>query len=213
MAASVCMGSRAISRRGLPWLIVCAATFSLAAGYFGPYSPWVLLHKIPLFSSERIPPRFLIFFTLGAGVLAGLGVDALRRSAGVWNTVAAILVGIALVDGWFVSPSYLHDVVAGGQDLQPWSPTFKQWSEPDASHAMYMVSNANGGTIACNDAIPLKSKVRGFEDPNYRGEQYLLGLGSVALTRWTPDALRLRRQCAFAHRVGGRIKTTMRTGK
>ena len=178
-------------RRGLPWLVVGVATLSLALGYFGPYSPWVLIHQLPPFYSERIPSRFLILFTLSAGVLAGLGIDALGSKTGSWGAVAAILlVGIALVNGWWVSASYMHDVVEGGQSPKPWSATFTQSSDPrTGGHAMYMASNANMGVIACNDSVPRKFNVRGFEDPSYRGEQYLLGAGSLALTRWTPNAL------------------------
>ena len=177
-------------RRAIPWLVVSVATLSLAAGYFGPYSPWVLIHKIPLFYSERIPPRFLIFFTLAAGVLAGLGVDALAHTAGTWGVaIAVVAVGIALVDGWLVSASYLGIAVAGGQSPKPWFETFTQSSDPRSGHGMYMIANANGGVLACNDAIPRKFNVHGYEEPGYRGEQYLLGPGSIALTRWTPNAL------------------------
>lgn len=178
-------------RRSLPWLVMSVATLSLAAGGFGLFSPWVVIHQFPLFSSERIPTRFLILFSLSAGVLAGLGTDALAEKSGRWGAPAArLLVGIALIDIWLVSASYLHDVVEGNQDPKPWSATFVQSSEPRmGGHAMYIASNANFGVIACNDAIPHSFSVRGFEDAGYRGEQYLLGAGSVALRRWTPNAL------------------------
>ncbi len=177
-------------KRAIPWLMIGVVTLSLAAGYFGHYSPWVLIHKIPLFYSQRIPPRFLIFFTLTAGVLAGLGVDAFTHMAGSWGaSIAVVVVGIALIDCWLVSASYLSIAVAGGQSPKPWFATFTQSSEPRAAHGMFMVANSNSGVIACNDAIPRKFNVHGFEDPGYRGEQYLLGPGSIALTRWTPNAL------------------------
>jgi hypothetical protein len=179
-------------RRGLPWLIVCLATLSLAVGYFGPYSPWVLVHKLPPFYSERVPSRFLILFTLSVGILAGYGIDTLSKMALPWSLAAAIvLVGIAIIDGWFVSASYMHEVVEGGQSPKPWFATFTQTSEPHTGgHAMYMASNSNlGVTVACNDSIPHKFNVHGYEDADYRGEQYLLGAGDLSLTKWTPNAL------------------------
>ncbi len=178
-------------RRGLPWLIVGIATLALAMGYLGPHSPWVLLHKLPPFYSERIPSRFLILFTLAEGMLAGLGIDAVSEISAPWAMNAAyILVAVALLDGWLVSSVYLHDAVAGGQSPKPWSATFTQLAEPrTGGHAMYMASNANTGVIACNDSIPRKFNVHGIEDPHYRGEQYLLGAGSVRLNRWTPNEL------------------------
>ena len=177
-------------RRGLPWLVVGGTTLALSLGYFGLYSPWVLIHKLPPFYSERIPSRFLILFSLSAAVLAGLGVDSLAERSGPWSIVAAGLVAVALVDGWLVSPSYMHHVVEGDQIPKPWAATFIQSSEPrTGGHAMYMASNANMGVIACNDSVPRKFNVHGFEDPGYRGEQYLLGPGSLSLTEWTPNAL------------------------
>jgi hypothetical protein len=178
-------------RRGLPWLVAGIATLSLAMGYFGTYSPWAVIHKLPPFYSERIPSRFLILFTLAAGMLAGLGVDALGEVAEPWGMAAALmLVTLALIDGWLVSASYLHEAVSGGESPKPSSATFTQLSDPrTGGHAMYMASNANTGVIACNDSIPHKFNVRGIEDPTYRSEQYLLGDGTVTLTRWTPNAL------------------------
>jgi len=177
-------------RRSVLWLVMCIVTLSLAAGNFGPYSPFVLIHKLPLFYSQRIPTRFLILFTLSAGVLAGLGTDALNEKAGRWGAPAAmLLVGIALIDGWFVSASYMHEVVDGVENPKPWSATFVQSHEPTAAHAMYISSNANTGVIVCNDPLPRVWNVHGFEESAYRGEQYLLGAGTLRLSRWTPNAL------------------------
>ena len=199
-------------RRGLPWLVVGGTTLALSLGYFGLYSPWVLIHKLPPFYSERIPSRFLILFSLSAAVLAGLGVDSLAERSGPWSIVAAGLVAVALVDGWLVSPSYMHDVVEGDQIPKPWAATFIQSSEPrTGGHAMYMASNANMGVIACNDSVPRKFNVHGFEDPGYRGEQYLLGPGSLSLTEWTPNALSFEVE---ARRLPcwSSIRTTITTG-
>jgi uncharacterized membrane protein YfhO len=41
----------------------------------------------------------------------------------------------------------------------------------------------------CNDPLSRVWNVHGFEESSYRGEQYLLGAGTLTLTRWTPNAL------------------------
>jgi len=103
-------------RRALPWLILSALLFvtamgnvGFAMGHLGEYTPWVQLHRLPLWSEMRLPSRFLIMFTLTIGVLAGLGADWLSRCKPVFIKPAVIvLLGAALLDCWLVSAPNLH---------------------------------------------------------------------------------------------------------
>src|SRR5206468_3752843 len=64
-AALALVGIVSSPRRAAPWLVAAATLLLLALGdTLGTHSPWALLHHLPVFSSERVPPRFLIPFTL-----------------------------------------------------------------------------------------------------------------------------------------------------
>ncbi|MGH7814723.1 MAG: hypothetical protein ACREQI_12065 [Candidatus Binataceae bacterium] len=179
-------------RRALPWAIVAAAAFSMAAGEFGAYSPWVLLHHLPIFASTRQPPRWLAVFILAAGMLAGLGTDALRAAAKPWGArLAAALIVLALIDSWSVNARHMYFIVEQPQRPLPSSAVFRQAAGRDYYYRMYMAAKANLGALSCYENIPPETgpKLRGFDQAGYRGEQYLLGPGTVKLTRWTPNAL------------------------
>ncbi|MGD0075263.1 MAG: hypothetical protein ABSD31_13130 [Candidatus Binataceae bacterium] len=176
--------------QALPWLIVSFVLLALAAGNFGPYSPWVLIHKVPLFVDLRLPTRGLIPFTLTVAVLAALGVDVMCAPRTGWvPTLAPLLVGLALIDSWLVSPSYLSYAVIGQEASLPSSKEFHQLSSPKYFGHMFMGAKANTGILSCYEVLGPRVSPRGYDQPGYRGEQYLLGSGTVTLARWTPNQL------------------------
>ena len=184
------LGSVRRPAQSLPWLILSFALLALAAGNFGAYSPWVLIHKVPLFVDLRLPTRGLIPFTLTVAVLVGLGVDAMCAPRTGWvPTIAPLLVGLALIDSWLVSPSYLSYAVIGQEPSLPSSKEFHQMSSSTLSGHMFMGAKANIGVLGCYEVVGLGANPRGYDQPGYRGEQYLLGPGTVTLTRWTPNQL------------------------
>jgi len=177
-------------RRALIWAILAFALLLLVAGGFGPYSPWVLIHKLPFFASTRVPVRLLLPFTLVVGVLAGFGTDAIRAMAKPWGArIAVLLIGLALIDCWSVSTRYLHYVVKGHDAALSPSPVFHQWRNQYLHHHMFMAAKANIGVLSCYEPVRPPRYPLGFDQPDYQGEQYLLGAGTVTLERWTPNAL------------------------
>jgi len=106
-------------RRAIPWIVAGVVLFELARGATDPNCPWVWLHKLPLFSSTRLPSRFLIPLELMVAVLAGLGIDAVcSRGSVAALATSALLVIIGAVDMLIVGTpniSYvLGNVVAPG---------------------------------------------------------------------------------------------------
>jgi hypothetical protein len=181
-------------RHTLPWTILSLILLALAVGDFGPYAPWNLLHKLPFFVSTRMPSRWLIPFTLGAGVLAGFGTDAaISAAAKPWGTiVAALLIGLALFDSWSVNAFNLHNVPVAQEIPPARSENFRQLLDGRYSTQMFLAAKANLGALSCYDTIGWRGRsayLRGYDQPGYRGEQYLLGAGTVTLVRWTPNAL------------------------
>ena len=83
------------------WLFVAALGLALALGRFNPL--YLLLAELPPFSLFRAPARFLALFTLGASMLAGLGIESLapaaKRETGRWRRTALVAILIALLIG------------------------------------------------------------------------------------------------------------------
>ena len=61
------------------WLLLAVVGLALALGRYNPV--YLLLAELPPFSLFRAPARFLALFTLGAAMLAGLGLESLAPPA------------------------------------------------------------------------------------------------------------------------------------
>jgi hypothetical protein len=176
-------------RKALPWILTAIVLFHLARGWTGPNSLYVWLHSMPFFSSTRLPSRILIPFTLMVAVLAGIGIDAMcSRGSPSVLAVCALLILIGGADMLMVSRPNLHYVwmweVPRG--LPPIN--FVQYQR-DPAVAESSVVRDRQGVVNCYVYTDWPTDVKGSNDDGYRGEQYLLGPGSVTLTRWTPNRL------------------------
>ncbi|MFZ0890265.1 MAG: hypothetical protein WA005_17635 [Candidatus Binataceae bacterium] len=202
-------------RRAFPWVILAFVLLALARGDFlGACSPWVLLHKLPFFASMRNPERWLMAFTLVAGVLAGFGTDAICKIAKPWGMIVAVLlVGLALMDTWVVAERQLYFLVENYEDFEEADrpeasaaladPSFRQFYNPNLlgmtgikvfmpESRMTSAAKANRGLLVCYEVDGLKppdTQALGYNQAGYQGEQYLLGPGKLTLNRWTVNAL------------------------
>jgi hypothetical protein len=178
-------------RSALPWSITTLVLLALAAGNHGTYSPWVLIHSLPIISGEHAPTRILMLLTIVVGVLAGLGVDLLCSLKKPWLTAAvAIMILLAMVDCWMVSSYNLRYMLAGGNPT-PYEPTpvFQQYYERN-DNRMFMLAISNHGAVNCYEsAYSWGRNAHGANEDGYRGEQYLVGSGTLGLARWTPNRL------------------------
>ncbi|HUO05315.1 MAG TPA: hypothetical protein VMU16_08975 [Candidatus Binataceae bacterium] len=179
-------------RRTWQWLILSLVLLAMTVGYFGPISPWYLVHKVPFYTSLREPWRWLAPTTLALSVLAGFGVDRILAIKARWaGLFTAGIVALALADGWFISTPYLHFVVEGIDPPMHVSTVFRQSTNPGLGAHMYMSARSNLGVLRCYEVPNMVPPVNasGFEEVAYRGEQYLLGPGTVKLVQWSPNAL------------------------
>jgi len=187
--ALMLVGIISAPRRVMPWLIAGAVFFLLAMGEIIPrYSPWQLLHLLPIFSSVRVSPRCLIAFALNASVMAAFGIDFLCRRGSAGIIAAAMLVALCGFDLWDVNLPNLGYYV--DRDPPPLSEDigFHQvWNQSTGS--MYPMTRANLGAMNCYEYTGFPTRVIGSNQPGYRGEQYLLGPGNVTIAKWTPNAL------------------------
>ena len=174
-----------------PWLVMIAGgiLLTLGATVGGEYSPWALLHRLPIFESQRVPSRFILPTVLAIGMLAGLGIDAMRPLLPSFHRAAAtVLLAAGVMDMSLVGPPNLRFVFEQPVTLRPAAPHFVQYRD-DTPHAMYPLARANMGAVNCSEALAPVQAARGSNEPAYRGEQYLTGDGEVSLVAWTPHRL------------------------
>jgi hypothetical protein len=188
------VGATKRSRAAVPWLVVTLAFFALAAGQFWSYAPWSLLHRLPIFSSSRVPSRFLVPCTLALAVLAAFGGDVvIKRFASAGRYVVALALCVIVVDYWLIDVKNYRLVVDGTPPVAAAvSPDFKQLRDITNVH-MYAAATANHGSLNCYEYWTRvggpPSPAVGSNEPGYHGEEYLLGGGSVRTTHWTPNEM------------------------
>ncbi len=180
-------------RRATPWLFAAIVLYLLARGDALWPPLWPMLHAMPVFSSLRLPSRFLVDFVMLAGVLAGFGFEWLAANAPPFGALGAGAIAVAAtVDCFAIGPQNLAlmtlDPVAA---VQP-HPEFRQIGDSPRPDDMLTPAMENRGVVHCYEYTDWGSHVRPSDAPGYRGEQYLEGSGTVALDRWTPNALRYR---------------------
>ena len=195
-ALMLLVGVASAPRRAMPWVLAGAVMFALAMGEVSAnHSPWRLLHYLPVFSQERVALRFLIPFVMAVSVLAGFGIDLIQRSLGLVGRIAAmIFVTLCIFDLWDVGRANLMDAVdADPPPIEDRVPFHQLYAESVGS--MFELSRSNTGAMHCYDVghgdgtADSPTRVTGSNQAGYRGEQYLLGPGTVTLSRWSPNEL------------------------
>jgi len=180
----------AAPRRGAPWIFAAVILWLLARGDAEPFAVWPILHNLPVFNSLRLPSRFLVPFVLCVGVMAGMGSDWLAHRWPPWGAAgAAAMIAIATVDCLLVGPPSLEMMLA--------SPLLEVGARAQVFHqiqrspngSMLIPAMENLGVVECRDYTVWSTTVRASDQPGYRGEQYVLGPGSIEVLRWTPNAI------------------------
>ncbi len=175
-------------KQSLPWTLVGVLMAMLALGAWGPYWPWPLIHQLPIFSSERLPYRFVIPLVLAIAVLAGFGFDVFSGRKGHLVALAIVIVGG--VDCLIVSSWQLGYALQDPVDLRAPDPLFTQVRDgTGVSREMLSLTEQNQGVVNCYEYTDWNSPVKAKGDTGYKGEQYLLGTGVVRLLSWSPNKL------------------------
>lgn len=187
--AVIALPSCMVPRKSLVWILAGVVFFLLGWGAFSPHAPWVWLHKLPGFSSTRLPGRFLIPFTLVVAVLAGFGLDIVCGDGSTARVaLAASLVMIGGIDMLVVGSPNLNYVLEAVTNPGPPRTDFVQYHRDPVSVQSSVISRHEGVTN-CYVSPNWQTGVIGWNQPGYRGEQYLDGPGSVQLLSWSPNVL------------------------
>lgn len=163
----VLLGVGVIAGRGLRVFPLKAMGLVLAAfglGSFSPWSPWALAHRLPIFSSQHVPYRWLYPALL---LLACVAVAAFERALGRVERWRAAIEVVALVAvAWIARdvgtvaryPLESHMAEAGptvAESVGPFhteqrTPTALNYEPGDWAPATLGTEMANIGTIECN---------------------------------------------------------------
>jgi hypothetical protein len=188
-------------RKTVPLKLAALVFLLLGMGAFHPRAPWTLLHRLPVFSSQHIPTRFLfpavLMLMLVFAAFAGRYLDALVASRG-W------------VDLLLLAPVYMVavDIASVGHKATERSfymtappiqanPEFHHRSAPPYDYSPAVVQGAsllamfaNVGVIGSYGLPALAPGAIAVGAPGYRGEAYVVGAqggASARVTKWTPN--------------------------
>ncbi|HYB92434.1 MAG TPA: hypothetical protein VEC38_15465 [Candidatus Binataceae bacterium] len=182
-------------RRAVPWGVAAIFMLLLYGGdHGGSLWPWTILHHLPVFSSSQNPSRAIIPFVLAVAVLAGFGFDCVQRWMGSWGAravgifIVAAAVDCLMVDFPIFTQAFVLPIVIGDA-----APTFVQFYRPlyeGVSLELELWDALKGrGSTDCYEYTSFPTPAVGSNQLGYRGEQYVVGTGSVELERWTPNKL------------------------
>jgi hypothetical protein len=203
-------GDRARSLR-----VAALVALVLGLGAFHPYAPWTLLHKLPLYSSQHVPSRWLhpgvLLFAVIAVSVSERALSARKRR---WPFEAGLLLllGYVAFDVSYESGESLRGAFGYTMRQLPPPGEYFQVKEvpaelqydrrgyaPESMPAML----TNRGVIDCT-MMPAQSVwgpkdangrvigigARGRDEPDYRGEVFTKsGRGALHITSWSPNAI------------------------
>lgn len=199
-------------RRALAFALLAVAFGALSCGEQGPFAPWTLLHKLPIFSQLRTPYRFIVVAGLAVSLAAARGVTRLEDAPGAlarlvrrWlgkpaqtHREAFVLGALATALSLFVAGRAAAQTV-GAQVLTAGSAydmaapvryddAFEQARGNRWDAQVYPA--ASRGTLACFEEteFPQSPELRG---DRAREEFVLHGDATVARTRWSPTKISL----------------------
>jgi|SRR5271166_528761 len=178
----------------LAWLFAGASMLLIWMGSQGPLSPWEILHHLPVFSAMRVPSRAIIPFTLTLAVMAGFGLDWIRKRGRRFGpAIALILIAVATLDCFLVgTPNYWYVVSKPELEVQvPPGDSFRQVSHAVPDHELNYARH-NAGVKYCYENLTYRwpTAIKGYDQLYYQGEQSIFsGPGTVRLEKWTPNAL------------------------
>jgi hypothetical protein len=190
------------SARGIGLTLIGLLFWVLSLGNFGEASPWALLHRLPVFSSQHVPSRFM-----AVAVLVGLLVFAsaferrtawLRARMPLTTPLLYPVAMLLLADVGEISQKALAEAFNLSMPQTAFRAEFKQlqtlpynyspagaWAGPS-----YPAMLNNDGFVGCY-SVPDKADPKGAIPEgadNYKGTAYVEGPGSATLVAWSPNS-------------------------
>jgi hypothetical protein len=196
-------------RRARVPLVLLGASLAVALGHLGPWSPWELLHRLPVWENLRVPTRFGVFTVLVLAFLAGLAVTEgerwLRaRLAGRWTRwvarllPAVVALGVAADVAWFNTHKFKGEWIEKAPD--PDEPAAPMVQSQGTWKRMYDHPAHNRGSITCQEPNPVPKSPRVRTQSSEYGV-LPTGAGTVRLVAWSPNRIDLEAELQSEARV------------
>jgi hypothetical protein len=162
----------------------------LAFGSFADYAPWKLLHRLPVFSSQHAPARWMLpALLLLACVAASAGERLMTwaaRRRGLLEIGATVLVALVVRDLSHVARTPLTHAF--------------QRPRPAVGDVLSNIGSIDCSTSAVYETASVRDKARApglgaraVGDADYHGEAYVAeGHGTARIARFTPNAIEVR---------------------
>jgi hypothetical protein len=175
--------------RVIPWIVIGWFLILAIRGDNCAIPVFTWMREMPLLSMLRLSSRFLIPFALCVAVVAAYGAEELQvRLGGAGQLVVLMLLIAGTVDSLLVGTPFLVHAFDRVPHRIPYSVNFRQFADWDVFDQT-VVAQANMGFVHCYEYTPWKTNVIGYNEPGYKGEQYMQGPGSVRPLMWTPNDL------------------------
>jgi len=184
-----------------PWRWTGVLFLILGLGAFLPHAPWTLLHKLPLFSSQHVPSRFLLpatlMLSLAFAAWAAQYWDPLVRRKPWIDLACVLLIGVMAWDLAQVGERSTKEAFTLHASVPPRAEAFRhqrkpvaEYDRPGASWAgpSLLSALANTGYLDCQ-SVPDGAQPRGAiasDDPRYPGEAWLTDGTPARVVAWSP---------------------------
>jgi hypothetical protein len=185
-----------------PYLALTFLSLILVCGsFFPPFSPWDLLHRLPGFSSIRVPSRFALLAIFAFSLLAGKGFDLISHRFGSRRNLYALgLVLIILGTHLAVVLPQLNEAFKRPPETVSANADFKQIDgNPNRMYAAFL---SNRGTIKAA-WLSAYREGRGIISPDGATQEWYSPNDrvTVAARRFTPNRISFDLQSA----TGGQL--------
>jgi hypothetical protein len=200
---AMCIGLMFASRRqGYAPRIAGVVFLLLGFGSFHPNAPWPLLHKVPPFSSQHVPTRFLhtavLMLTISFAVVVGRYLEKQLRARPWLDLLVLVPVYLIAVDIAEVGRKSTEHVfylaappITPARDFHHEQQQPYNYSPPDWGGANLLSMFANTGRFDCY-GVPIDPSTRGAipkGTPGYRGEAYVVNApGDAVVSKWSPSS-------------------------
>jgi hypothetical protein len=182
----------------LPYLMIIIFFFWVGTGWLDPINPWRIFQKIPFFNNAHIQSRSFIVVDCFLFVLLGFALNYIKdNKLKLFPLLSVLLIVESLLVSfypYYKVYQYKFDIVKINEspnrienstiETTYFSPNGKYWG-----FAFQHFFRKNAATKTFMDPSS-KTFVKSNDDPNYKGEIYLLkGEGNASILKYTPREL------------------------
>ena len=185
------LGSIFSFKKQWPLIFTGLIFFALALGDFSSFSPWHLLHQIPVFSSHHVPSRFMIGFIFSISLLSGVCLTKLETvlKKTHLNRIGYIFcilpIAFILLDLMSVNSKIFAEAFTTTPPVIHHNSNFSQIS--GYHHQMYPAFLQNEGTLNAYEPTHIPTRAIAKTDPNYQGEVFFTSNGEATIASWSPN--------------------------